>query len=56
MAKNGLRKTYLKYDVSDDMEDYDELDFYDYESVEHSLDDDLVDSAEEGFMLGYMES
>ncbi|MFP4656700.1 MAG: hypothetical protein ACLFNK_03940 [Candidatus Woesearchaeota archaeon] len=54
METEKRNKTYLKYDVLDDAEEFDELDFYDYESVEHSLDDDVVSPEEEGFMLGYM--
>ncbi len=54
MTTKNVRETYLKYDVSDDAEEYDGLDFYDYESVEHSLDEDIVSPEEEGFMIGYM--
>ncbi len=50
------RTSFLKYDVLDEMDMVDDLDFYDYDSVESSLEDDVVSPEEEGFMLGYMET
>ncbi len=52
--KTERKRSYLKYDVEDDAGFDDRLDFYDVDSVEESLDDDLVSPEEEGFMIGYM--
>jgi len=42
----------MKQNFSDEFEE--ELDFYNEESIEQNLEDDEINSGEEGFMLGYL--
>lgn len=37
------------------LDEFEDLNFYNHASIEQELEDDGIDSVEEGFMLGYLE-